>query len=89
MLSNLRLSCRALAKARGFALIAILGPLIKRYGKSYAADVFRVNPRTGKSYLVLTDVAYYLIFTAFILFTVILALTLLQNYVAGRRVVYE
>ena len=26
---------------------------------------------------------------AFILFTVILALTLLQNYVAGRRVVYE
>ena len=28
------------------------------------------NPRTGKSYLVLTDVAYYLIFTSFILFTV-------------------
>jgi len=31
--------------------------------------VFRSNPHTGKSYLVLTDVAYYLIFTAFILFT--------------------
>jgi hypothetical protein len=47
-----------------------LGPFIKRFGKSYAADVFRANPRTGKSFIVLMDVAYYLIFTAFILFTV-------------------
>ena len=53
-------------------LVAIaigLGPFIKRFGRAYAADVFRANPRTGKSYLVLTDVAYYLIFTSFILFT--------------------
>jgi hypothetical protein len=47
-----------------------LGPLIKRFGKSYAADVFRANPRTGKSFILLTDVAYYLIFFAYILFTV-------------------
>lgn len=47
-----------------------LGPFIKRFGKSYAADVFRANPRTGKSFIVLMDVAYYLIFTSFILFTV-------------------
>ncbi len=47
-----------------------LGPFIKRFGRAYAADVFRATPRTGKSYLVLTDVAYYLIFSAFILFTV-------------------
>ena len=46
-----------------------LGPLIKRFGRSYAADVFRANPRTGKSFLALTDVAYYLIFVAYILFT--------------------
>lgn len=55
------------------ALVAIalwLGPLIKRFGRSYAADVFRANPRTGKSFIVLTDVAYYLIFFAYILFTV-------------------
>lgn len=50
-------------------IVVVLGPLIKRFGRSYAADVFRANPRTGKSYLVLMDVAYYLIFTAFILFT--------------------
>ena len=47
-----------------------LGPFIKRFGKSYAADVFRANPRTGTSFIVLMDVAYYLIFFAFILFTV-------------------
>ena len=52
------------------AILFILGPVIKRFGKSYAADIFRANPRTGKSYLVLMDVAYYLIFTAFILFTI-------------------
>ncbi len=54
------------------ALIAValyLGPLIKRFGKAYAADVFRANPRTGKSFIVLTDVAYYLIFASYILFT--------------------
>jgi hypothetical protein len=54
------------------ALAVGLGPFIKRFGRSYAADVFRANPRTGKSYLVLTDVAYYLIFSAFVLFTVTL-----------------
>ena len=52
------------------AIAVALGPFIKRFGRAYAADVFRATPRTGKSYLVLTDVAYYLIFTAFILFTV-------------------
>ena len=46
-----------------------MGPLIKRFGKSYAADVFRANPRTGKSFIVLTDIAYYLIFISYIMFT--------------------
>jgi hypothetical protein len=50
-------------------LALYLGPLIKRFGKAYAADVFRANPRTGKSFIVLTDIAYYLIFTSYILFT--------------------
>ena len=52
------------------AIACWLGPLIKRFGRSYAADVFRANPRTGKSFVMLTDVAYYLIFFAYILFTV-------------------
>jgi hypothetical protein len=51
-------------------VIGVLGPLIKRYGKAYAADVFQANPRTGKSYLVLMDFAYYMIFGAYILFVI-------------------
>lgn len=52
------------------AVLTIMGPLIRRFGRAYAADVFRANPRTGKSYLVLMDIAYYLIFGAYLLFTV-------------------
>ena len=52
------------------AVVGVLGPLIKRFGKAYAADVFRVNPRTGKSYLVLMDFAYYMIFGAYVLFVI-------------------
>ncbi len=51
-------------------VVVVLGPLIKRFGRAYAGDIFRANPRTGKSYLVLMDVAYYLIFVAYIMFTV-------------------
>jgi len=56
------------------AIVVVLGPLIKRFGRAYAGDIFRGNPRTGKSYLVLMDVAYYLIFTAYVLFTITLSL---------------
>ena len=52
-------------------LVAIgvwLGPFIKRFGRAYAADVFHDNPLTGKSYIVLTDIVYSLVFTAYILF---------------------
>jgi hypothetical protein len=59
--------------ATNAALVGVaiwLGPFIKRFGRAYAADVFHDNPMTGKSYIVLTDVVYYLIFTAYILFTV-------------------
>ncbi len=52
-----------------FAIAFFLGPFIRKYGKNYVADVFRANPRTGKSFIVLTDVAYYLIFFAYILLT--------------------
>lgn len=58
--------------ATNVVLVAIalwLGPFIKRFGRAYAADVFHDNPLTGKSYIVLTDIVYYLIFAAYILFT--------------------
>jgi hypothetical protein len=52
------------------AIVIVLGPFIKRFGKGYAAEVFRSNPGTGKSFIVLTDFAYYLIFGAYVLFTI-------------------
>jgi hypothetical protein len=52
------------------AALGVLGPLIKRFGRAYAADVFQANPRTGKSYLVLMDIAYFLIFGAYVLFVI-------------------
>ena len=52
------------------AMALWLGPFIKRFGRAYAADVFHDNPMTGKSYIVLTDIVYYLIFASYILFTV-------------------
>lgn len=51
-------------------LVLVLGPLIKRFGSDYAAEVFRSTPGTGASYIVLTDIAYYLIFFAYVTFTV-------------------
>ena len=62
------LELMTLALLLGLALW--LGPFIKRFGRSYAAEVFRSNPRTGKSFIVLVDIVYYLIFTAYIFFTV-------------------
>ena len=44
-----------------------LHQLIRGFGKHYAADVFQATPEIGKSFVVLADVAYYLIFTAYIL----------------------
>jgi hypothetical protein len=52
-----------------FVIALWLGPFIKRFGRAYAADVFHDNPLTGKSYIVLTDIVYYLIFAAYILFS--------------------
>ena len=52
------------------AIVIVLGPFIKRFGKSYAADIFRSNPGTGKSFIVLTDFAYYLIFGAYVIFMI-------------------
>ncbi|MCH8823980.1 MAG: hypothetical protein IH984_10770 [Planctomycetes bacterium] len=44
-----------------------LHQLIRRFGKNYAAEIFRSTPSIGTSFLILADVAYYLIFAAYIL----------------------
>ena len=43
---------------------------IRRFGKQYATDIFRVTPPIGRNFLILADIAYYLVFAAYILFNV-------------------
>jgi len=47
-----------------------LHQVITRFGKHYATDMFRTTPEIGRHFLILADVAYYLIFAAYILFNV-------------------
>ena len=52
------------------ALVAVLGPAIRRFGRGYAADLWPVTPATATALLRLLDVAYVLVFGGFILMTV-------------------
>ena len=52
------------------ALVAVLGPAIRRFGRGYAADLWPVTPATATALLRLLDVAYVLISGGFILLTV-------------------
>ena len=48
-------------------LILVLGPLIRRFGGIFASSVFTAHPSTARHFLRVLDVAYYLVFTAFVL----------------------
>jgi hypothetical protein len=43
---------------------------IRRFGESYATEVFQTTPHIGRSFIILADFAYYLIFAAYVLFNV-------------------
>ncbi len=57
----------ALTAAILVTLILVLGPLIRRFGGIFANSVFVAHPPTGRHFLRVLDVAYYLVFTAFVL----------------------
>ena len=50
-------------------LVLVLGPAIRRFGTAFESDVFRTEPATGRTFLTLIDVAYYLIFGAYTFMT--------------------
>lgn len=52
------------------ALVAVLGPAIRRFGRGYAVDLWPAMPTTASALLRLLDVAYALVFGGFILMTV-------------------
>ena len=58
---------------KGLALLILafgLHQLIRRFGKNYVTDIFQSTPQIGRGFLILADVAYYLIFVAYTLFNV-------------------
>ncbi len=57
----------ALTTAILITLILVLGPLIRRFGGIFAGSVFTAHPPTAQHFLRVLDVAYYLVFTAFVL----------------------
>jgi len=51
------------------ALVVVLGPAIRRFGRGYAHDLWRRTPDTPTALLRLLDVAYLLVFSGYILVT--------------------
>ena len=47
-----------------------LHQFIRAFGKNYTASIFESTPEIERNFRVLADVAYYLIFAAFVLFNV-------------------
>ena len=60
-------SLELLVTAVMVATVAVMGPAIRRFGETYERAVFASNPDTGTQVLRLLDVAYYLIFGAYII----------------------
>lgn len=51
------------------AMVIVLAPNIRRFGRGFVSDVFVLSPETGQRYLKLLDLSYYLVFTGLILVT--------------------
>lgn len=48
-------------------LIVALGPNIRRFAAGFVDDVFHLTPETGRRFLAVLDIAYYLTFTGLVL----------------------
>jgi hypothetical protein len=56
-----------LVTATQVIVVVSLGPTLRRFGKPFIADLFRLQPSTGIQFLNLLDIAFYLFFTGQIL----------------------
>ncbi len=57
-------------------IVAVVGPAIRRFGELYERAAFRGSAATGTAVLRLLDIAYYLIFTAYIVMSLVFDPTL-------------
>lgn len=52
------------------ALVLVLGPAIRRFGRGYASDLWPADPDLASRLIRLLDLAYYLVFAGYILLSV-------------------
>jgi len=64
-------SLEVLVTAVMVGLVLVLGPTIRRFGEAYEREVFRSDPEVGTAVLRLLDVAYHLIFGAYIIMSLV------------------
>lgn len=64
-----RPSMEALEAVVMAALLIVLGPAIRRFGRGYAQDLWPSNPTMPRSLLRLLDVAYFLVGAGYVLVT--------------------
>jgi hypothetical protein len=50
-------------------VVVVMGPVVRRFGRNYAHDLLPTAHRVATTLLRLIDVAYYLVFTGYILMT--------------------
>jgi hypothetical protein len=62
-------SLELLVTAVMIVIVSVMGPAIRRFGQTYERAAFVGNPETGTHVLRLLDIAYYLIFGAYIVMT--------------------
>ncbi len=62
-------SLEILVTAIMISVVAVMGPSIRRFGETYERAVFAGSPETGERVLRLLDVAYYLVFGAYVVMT--------------------
>jgi heme/copper-type cytochrome/quinol oxidase subunit 2 len=62
-------SLELLVTAVMIAIVAVMGPAIRRFGQTYEQAVLGASRETGMQVLRLLDIAYYLVFGAYIVMT--------------------
>jgi hypothetical protein len=50
-------------------LLVVLGPALRRFGSAYVDDVFHLQPETGRRFVRLVEIAYYLSGSGYVLVT--------------------
>jgi len=63
-------------------VVLVAGPVVRRFGERFESAVFHADPGAGSNVLRLLDIAYYLIFSAYVVMTISFERTVVGSSVA-------